>query len=162
MSANRMSALKCPETSPRQCALDLGEDSDAELGLDVEQDLDIGQSSNGEQRSVCEQGLDMLCLEAACAGVLLTLWCELTSYARSYGVPKDALRAMVECAFLRELDRGLFFVEFEEDPKPLTRLQYVKALERTKRIEEVRWNNAKYPYKVPEDKWKELLAKAKR
>ncbi len=53
-------------------------------------------------------------------------------------------------------------MEFEEDPKPLTRLQYVKALERTKRIEEVRWNNAKYPYKVPEDKWKELLAKAKR
>src|SRR5204862_2032355 len=95
-----MSALKCPETSLCQCILDFTEDSDAELGLDVEQDLDIEQSPNGEQSSVCEQGLDVLCLETACAGVLMTPWCELTSYARSYGVPKDALRAMVECAFL--------------------------------------------------------------
>jgi hypothetical protein len=162
MSANSTSGLKCPETNRRQCPLDFAEGWDAELGLDVEQDLDIEQSSNAEQSSVCEQGLDVLCLETACAGVLLTLWCELTSYARSYGVPKDALRATVECAFLHELDRGLVFVEWEEDPKPLTRLQYVKALETAKRIEEARWENAKYPYKVPDDKWRELLAKAKR
>ena len=161
MSANCTSALKCPETNPRQCTLDFAEDLHAELGLDVEQDWDIEQSPNSEQSPDCEQGLDVLCLERACAGVLLTLWCELTTYARSYGVPKDALRATVECAFLHELDKGLVFVEFEEDPEPLTRPQYVKALERAKRIEEARWENTKYPYKVPDDKWRELLARAK-
>ena len=161
MSAKYTSAVKRPGTNPRQCSLDFAEESEAELGLDVEQDWDIEQSSNSEQSSDCEQGLDVLGLETACAGVLLTLWCELTTYARSYAVPKDALRAMVECAFLLELDGGLFFFRSEEDPEPLTRLKYVKALERAKRIEEARWDNAKYPYKVPDDKWKELLAKAK-
>src|SRR5260370_9195516 len=116
MSANCASALKCPETNPRQRTLDFGEDSDAELGLDVEQDWDIEQSSNSVHSSGCEQGLDVLCLETACAGVLLTLWCELTAYARSYGVPKDPLRAMVELAFLLELDRTLLFVECEKNP----------------------------------------------
>jgi len=161
MSAKRTSALKCLETNPRQCNLDFAEDSNAELGLDVEQALDIEQSSKWEQGPDCEQGLDVLCLETACAGVLFTFWYELTIYAESYGVPKDALRAMVECAFLNELDRGLFYVESEEDPEPLTRAQYVRALERAKRIEEVRWANAKWPYRVPDDKWRELLAKAK-
>ncbi len=161
MSANRTSALKCPETNPRQCTLDFAEDSYAEQGLDVEQDLDIEQSSNWGQSSDCERGLDVLCLETAGAGVLLTLWCELATYAKSYGVPKDVLRAMVECAFLHELDGGLFFVESEEDPEPLTRLQYVKTLERAERIEQARWANAKYPYKVPDGKWRELLARAK-
>src|SRR5947208_16993197 len=97
MSANRMSALKCPETSLCQCILDFTEDSDAELGLDVEQDLDIEQSPNGEQSSVCEQGLDVLCLEPACVGVLMTLWCELTSYASTCWVQKGAVRPTVEC-----------------------------------------------------------------
>jgi hypothetical protein len=161
MSANCTCALKCPETNARQCTLDFAEDSHADLGLDVEQDLDIERSANWEQSSNCEQGLDVLCLETACAGVLLTLWCELTTYAKSYGVPKDVLRAMVECTFLHELDEGLFFVESEEDPEPLTRLQYLRALESAKRIEEARWTNAKYPYKVPDDKWTELLARAK-
>ncbi len=40
MSANRTSALKCPETNPRQCTLDFAEDSHAEQGLAVEQDLE--------------------------------------------------------------------------------------------------------------------------
>lgn len=160
MSTNSTSALTWPKTNRRQFSLDFVEDPDAELGLDVEQDLDIEQSACREQSSVCHECLDVLCLQTACAGVLLALWCELTNYARTYGVPKDALRAMVECSFLRELDRGLFFMEFEEEPKPLTRVQYVKALERAKRIEEARWQNAKYPYKVPDDQWGELLAKA--
>src|SRR5258708_26986952 len=56
MSANRTSALKCPETNPRQCTLDFAEDSYAEQGLDVEQDLDIEQSSNWGQSSDCERG----------------------------------------------------------------------------------------------------------
>jgi len=155
------SALKHLETSGRQRTLGLAEHSNAELGLDVEQDSDIEQSSNREQSADHEQGLDVLCLETACAGVLLTLWCELTIYAKSYAVPKNVLRAMVECAFLHELDGGLFFVQGEEDPEPLTRLQYVKALEKAKRTEEARCANAKYPFRVPDDKWRELLAKAK-
>ena len=161
MSANGTSALKRLEANGRQCIMDFAEGSHAELGLDVEQDSDIEESSNWRRSSDYEQGLDALCLETACAGVLTALWSELTIYAKSYGVPKDVLRAMVECAFLHELDRGLFFVECQEDPKPLTRLQYVKALEKAERIEEARCANAKYPFRVPDDKWRELLAKAK-
>jgi hypothetical protein len=161
MSVNDTSVLKRLETNARQCALDFAEDTHAELGLDVEQDLDIEQTPNWGQSLDYEQGLDVLCLETACAGVLLTLWCELSTYVRSYGVPKAILRAVVECAFLHELDGGLFFVESEEDPEPLSRLQYIKTLERAERTEEARRANAKYPFRVPDDKWRELLAKAK-
>ena len=131
--------------------------SASELMEDDEEALEIEQTEQSEEMV---EWRDLLGLEAACAGVLLTLWCELTSYARTYAVPKSVLRAMVQCSFLAELDRGAFWAEFEEDPKPLTREKYLEVLKQAERREAVRVQNAKYPYRVPEAKWREMLSKA--
>lgn len=140
-------------------SLDFEREPDHELISDNEQDNDIEPRSASMQNH--EQDLDVLCLETACAGVLLSLWCEITIYARDYALPECVLRAMVECAFLSELDRELPFVQLEEDPVPLTRAQYLRVLQAARRKEKVRAANAKYPYRVPDDKWNELLRRAK-
>ena len=105
--------------------------------------------------------IDVLCLETACFGVLTTLWCELTRYAEDYAVPKAALRAMIQCAFLAELDKARFWAEVPEDPEPLTREKYLRVLERTRKAEDVRIQNARQRFRVPDEKWRELLTKAK-
>jgi hypothetical protein len=133
---------------------------DFEKGPDDEPISDDGIERRSAPVQYHEEDLDVLCLESACAGVLLSLWCEITIYARDYAVPECVLRAMVECAFLSELDRGLPFAQFEEDALALTRAKYVKVLRAAEQKEKVRLANAKYPYKTPEDKWKELLRKA--
>jgi hypothetical protein len=103
--------------------------------------------------------LDALCLETACAGVLLAFWCEIKTYSSSYGVSESALRAMVECSFLSELDDAQQFTE--EEPRPLTRTQFLRVLKAMKRAEEVRVACAKYPYRVPDADWDEMIKKAK-
>ena len=133
---------------------------DDEVISDDEQDKHIEPRSAPMQDN--EEHLNVLCVETACTGVLLSLWCEIIIYARDYAIPESVLRAMVECAFLSELDRDLPFVVLEDYVMiPLTRAQYVSVLQAAERKEKVRVANAKYPYRVPDDKWKELLRKAK-
>jgi len=145
----------------RQIDLQVEKEHDLEAAEDDEELWEIEQTGRSEGGASDGGCFDLLCLETACAGVLLSLWCELTGYARTFGVPKSVLRAMVQCAFLAELDKAAFWVDLEEEPRPLTREKYLKALKRAERIEAVRVQNAKYPYRVPEEKWRDLLNKAK-
>ena len=46
--------------------------------------------------------IDGLCMAQACRGVLLDLQCGLEAWAEHYGVPNEALRAMLADAFLFE------------------------------------------------------------
>ena len=46
--------------------------------------------------------IDGLCMEQACRGVLLDLQCALVTWAEHYGIPDEALRAMLADAFLFE------------------------------------------------------------
>src|SRR2546425_5030346 len=46
--------------------------------------------------------IDGLCMTQACRGVLLDLRCALEAWAEHYGVPDEALRAMLADAFLFE------------------------------------------------------------
>ena len=48
------------------------------------------------------QPIDSKCLENACRGVLLELRCALEVWAEHYGIPDEALRAMLADAFLFE------------------------------------------------------------
>ena len=48
------------------------------------------------------QPIDGLCMIQACRGVLLDLRCGLDAWAEHYGVPSEALRAMLADAFLFE------------------------------------------------------------
>jgi hypothetical protein len=136
----------------------LTEVSDLEL-IDEENDALIGLGIPLGRSLDSEGCVDLLCLQTACKGVLLTLWCELTNYAREYAVPKDVLRAMVQCTFLAELDRGVFWAEVEDDPKPLTREAYLRVLRQAEQMEEERIRNAQHPYRVPDEKWKRRCAK---
>lgn len=139
-------------------------DTELEIEGDEEEEWEIEQSEinrcEKQEEIPPNEWLDVLCLETACGGVLLTLWCELTTYAELYGVPRHVLRAMVQCSFLAELDKTSCWTDFVEDPKPLTREQYIRALKRAQATEDSRVHNVLYPYKVPEEKWKEMLAKA--
>src|SRR2546425_724524 len=87
-----------------------------ELSEDAGTNWGLGLAPEQEERARWIDELDVLCLESACVGVLWGLWCELTTYADGYAVPKSALRAMVECAFLGELDKKTPFLEYEYDP----------------------------------------------
>lgn len=136
----------------------LAEGSELEPFERSEEGCEIGQAKETDDRV---DGLDLLCLETACSGVLTTLWCDLAIYARDYAVPKSVLRAMVQCSFLAELDRATLWVEDEENPKPLTREGYVRVIARAREFEDARVRNAKYPYRVLNAKWEEMLNKAK-
>jgi len=143
-----------------ECILHKADDAEIQAD-DYEDGWEIEQAEKPDLDMTETEFLDLGCLEQACAGVLCTLWCELTTYARQFGVPKSELRAMVQCAFLDELDKACFWLEVEEDARPLTREKYLKVLEQVRRIEEVRVHNAKFPDKVPKEIWRELQAKAR-
>jgi len=48
------------------------------------------------------QPIDGLCMTQACRGVLLDLRCNLEAWADHYGIPSEALGAMLADAFLFE------------------------------------------------------------
>ncbi|HTQ61134.1 MAG TPA: hypothetical protein VMI32_12970 [Candidatus Solibacter sp.] len=170
MSATDIRALGDSRTKSRQFDLAFLEDSDTYsdptdydiICESVEKPARIENSDSLSRPESCagvvdayDGDLDVLCLETACAGVLLSLRCELVTYAELYAVPETALRAFVGCAFIDELDHAIPFLE--EERKPLTRAKLLKVLKRTQRMESERVKNAKYPYRVPKEKWNELL-----
>jgi len=77
-----------------------------------------------------------------------------------YGVSESVLRAMVECSFLSELEGAQSFTE--EEPRPLTRTQFLQVLKTMRRVEEARVDNVKHPSKVPDAKWAEKVEKVEK
>jgi len=157
-------ALKKTKTKSRQ-DLTLFEESDIEEDCSL-----VSKEEHGIERSRAEQeaaepkeeeyeDLDILCLEAACRDVLHTFWCVIKMRASDFGVPERALRAMVETAFLKELDEALFFMD--EENKPLTRAKFLRVLMDAERRQAESEENVTHPYRVPQEKWDELKRKAR-
>src|SRR5277367_4868224 len=156
--------LKKAETKSLQVLLlfdesDIEDHEDCSLGSTALDTVLFLGDEQEEAKGKQPEDLDLLCLEAACADVLHTFWCEIKMRARDFGVPERALRAMVESTFLSELDNALCFVD--EEVQPLSRAKFLKVLMDAERRQAERAENATHPYRVPMEKWDELKRKAR-
>lgn len=89
---------------------------------------------------------DVACLEHACNGVTLEIWCETLNYAESYAVPPAILldivldRLLCERCGLKPTPASFFVGTWNAEP--LTAKQLSRTIRRFKGIEDVRMKRA--------------------